>query len=227
MREEMAALVSHDLKSPLATIQMVVSYLVEDLVPDDAAHQQERKQLRAIQRSAERMSRLIHDLLDVAAIEAGRLSVRRSPLRVNALLTDALDLLRPLAAAKRITLVAEPSAALPAIVADHDRMLQVFSNIGGNAVKFTPEGGQVEIRATARDAVVEFEVRDTGVGIPANDLPRVFDRFWQAKNARRAGSGLGLAIVKGIVEAHNGRISAESEPGRGSCFSFTLPIATS
>jgi signal transduction histidine kinase len=226
MREEMVALVSHDLKSPLATIQMVVSYLVEDLVPDDAAHGKERKQLQAIQRSAERMSRLIHDLLDVAAIEAGQLSVRRSPLRVDTLLTEALDVLRPLAEAKRITLVPDASPALPKVAADHDRMLQVFSNIGGNAVKFTPEGGQIEIRATARDVVVEFEVCDTGVGISADDLPYVFDRFWQAKNARRAGSGLGLAIAKGIVEAHNGRIRAESEPGRGSCFSFTLPIAT-
>jgi signal transduction histidine kinase len=226
LREEMVALVSHDLKSPLATIQMVASYLVEDLVPDDAAHRQERKQLQAIQRSAERMSRLIHDLLDVAAIDAGKLSVKRSPLRVDTLVSDVLDLLRPLAAAKRIALVPDASPALPKVVADHERMLQVFSNIGGNAVKFTPDGGQIEIRATARDTVVEFEVRDSGVGISADDLPYVFDRFWQAKNAKRAGSGLGLAIAKGIVETHNGRIRAESEMGRGSSFIFTLPIAT-
>jgi signal transduction histidine kinase len=224
-RDEMVALVSHDLKNPLANIQMTVDYLLEDLVPDDAAHQQARKQLHAIHRSAERTYRLIHDLLDVAAIEAGRLAVRRSPLAVAALITDALDLLRPLAAAKRITLTTDMSPGLPAVVADHERMLQVFSNIGGNAVKFTPQGGQIAIRAMVRDAVVEFEVRDTGPGIAAEDLQHVFDRFWQAKNARRAGAGLGLSIAKGIVEAHNGRIRAESEPGRGSCFSFTIPIA--
>jgi signal transduction histidine kinase len=226
-REEMVAFVSHDLKNPLASIQMTVDYLLEDLVPDDTAHRQQRKQLHAIHRSAQRMYRLIHDLLDVAAIEAGRMAVKRSPLTVDGLITDALDLLHPLAAAKRITLTTDVSPGLPEVVADHDRMLQVFSNIGGNAVKFTPDGGRIEIHATVRDTVVEFAVHDTGPGIAADDLPHVFDRFWQAKNARRAGAGLGLAIAKGIVEAHNGRIRAESELGRGSSFSFTLPIATS
>jgi signal transduction histidine kinase len=224
-REEMVAFVSHDLKNPLASIQMTVDYLLEDLIPDDAAHRQQRKQLQAIHRSAEGMYQLIHELLDVAAIDSGRMAVRRSPLPVTALITDALDLLRPLAAAKRITLITDVSPAIPAVDADRERVLQIFSNIGGNAVKFTPEGGEVEIRAMLHDGVVEFVVRDTGPGIAADDLPRVFDRFWQAKNARRAGAGLGLAIAKGIVEAHNGRIRAESKLGRGSNFSFTLPIA--
>ena len=224
-REEMMAFVSHDLRDPLASIQMTLSYLLEDLVPDDAAHKRERRQLNAMHRSAERMHRLIRDLLNVAAIEAGQLAVTQSPLPVCDLLTDALDLLRPLAAAKRITLALDASPTLPAVAADHDRVMQVLSNLGSNAVKFTPEGGRVEIRATIRDASVEFEVHDSGPGIAADDLPHVFDRFWQAKNARRAGAGLGLAIAKGIVEAHHGRIGAESELGRGSRFTFTLPIA--
>ena len=226
-REEMVAFVSHDLKNPLATIQMAVDFLLEVLLPDEAAHQRERKQLHVIHRSAERMYRLVHDLLDVATIEAGQLAVKRSPLTVDTLVTDALELLRPLAAAKRITLVADVSPELPAVAADHDRVLQVFSNLGGNAVKFTPKDGRVEIRVTVRDAVVEFAVIDTGPGIAPEDLPHVFDRFWQAKKTVRAGAGLGLAIAKGIVEAHDGRIRAESDPGRGSCFSFTLPVATS
>jgi signal transduction histidine kinase len=225
-REEMVAFVSHDLKNPVANIQMTVDYLLEDLVPDDEAHRQQRKQLHAIHRSTQRMSQLIHDLLDVAAIEAGRMSVDRSPLPVNALMNDALDLLRPLAAAKQIALVTDVSPDLPAVHADRERVLQVFSNIGGNAVKFTPNGGEVTIRAVLQEGVVELEVRDTGPGIDADDLPHVFDRFWQARKAKRAGSGLGLAIAKGIVDAHNGRLRAESEPGRGSSFSFTLPIAT-
>jgi signal transduction histidine kinase len=204
---------------------MMVDYLLEDLVPDDEAHRQQRKQLLGIHRSAERMYQLIHDLLEVAAIEAGRITVERSPLAVDALVSDALELLRPLAAAKRITLVTDVPPALPAVDADRERVLQIFSNIGGNAVKFTPEGGQVEIHATLREGAVEFEVRDTGPGIETDDLPRVFDRFWQARKATRAGAGLGLAIAKGIVEAHNGAIRAESERGRGSRFSFTLPIA--
>ena len=132
---------------------------------------------------------------------------------------------RPLAAAKGIALGTDVSPALPAVHADRERVLQIFSNIGGNAVKFTPGGGQVDIRAMLRDGVVEFEVRDTGPGIAAEDIARVFDRFWQAKKATRAGAGLGLAIAKGIVEAHSGKIWVESEPGEGSSFFFTLPVA--
>ena len=225
-RAEMVAVVSHDLKNPLATIQLAVSFLLEDLVPDDAVHQREREQLNAIHRSAERMYRLIHDLLDVAAIEAGQLAVTRSPLAIDVLLTDALELLRPLAAAKRIALVAAVSPEPPAVAADRERMLQVFSNLGGNAIKFTPENGRVAIRVTVRDAAVEFAVCDTGPGIPPEDLPHVFDRFWQAKKTARAGVGLGLAIAKGIVDAHGGDIHVEAEPGGGSCFTFTLPVAT-
>jgi signal transduction histidine kinase len=225
-RAEMVAVVSHDLKNPLATIQLAVSFLLEDLVPDDAAHQPEREQLKAIHRSAERMYGLIHDLLDVAAIEAGQLAVARSRLAVDVLVADALELLRPLAAAKHIALVTELSPGLPSVAADRDRVLQVFSNLGGNALKFTPENGRVEIRAAGRDAVVEFAVRDTGPGIASEDLPHIFDRFWQAKKTARAGVGLGLAIAKGIIEAHGGAVQVESEPGRGSRFTFTLPIAT-
>jgi signal transduction histidine kinase len=225
-RAEMVAVVSHDLKNPLATIQMAVSFLLEDLVPDDAAHRLQREQLHAIHRSAERMYRLIHDLLDVAAIEAKQLAVARSPLAVDVLVADALELLRPLAAAKRIALVAEVSSGLPPVAADRERVLQVFSNLGGNALKFTPEDGRVDIRVTVRDAVLEFAVRDSGPGIASEDLAHIFDRFWQLKKTARAGVGLGLAIAKGIIEAHGGGIRVESTPGRGSCFTFTLPVAT-
>ena len=226
-RQEVVAVVSHDLKNPLTTIQLAVSFLLEELVPDDPAHQREREQLRAIHRSAERMHRLIHDLLDVAEIEAGQLTVTRSSLAIEVLVTDALELLRPLAAAKRISLVTMLPPALPPVAADRERVLQVFSNLGGNALKFTPEDGRVEIRATGRDTVVEFAVRDTGPGITSEELPHVFDRFWQRSKAGRAGVGLGLAIAQGIVEAHGGRISVESNPGGGSSFMFTLPVATS
>jgi signal transduction histidine kinase len=224
-REEMVAVVSHDLKNPLATIQMAVDFLLEDLIPDDESHQIARQQLQAIHRSAERMYRLVHDLLDVAAIEAGQLPVSRSTLAADALVEDAVELLRPLAAAKHIALVADVSPTLPAVVADRERVLQVFSNLGGNAVKFTPEGGRVEIRGTPRDRALEFVVTDTGPGIASEDLPHVFDRFWQARKQSRAGVGLGLAIAKGIVEAHGGEIHVDNAPGRGSRFAFTLPIA--
>jgi signal transduction histidine kinase len=226
-REQMMAVVSHDLRNPLATIQMAVSFLLEELVPDDAAHEPARKQLHAVHRSADRMYRLIQDLLNVAAIEAGQLAVTRTALQVDVIVTDALELLRPLAAAKRITLVTELTPALPPVEADRERLLQVFSNLGGNAIKFTPENGRIEIRAIVRDTSVEFSVLDTGPGISSEDLPHIFDRFWQAKKAASSGVGLGLAIAKGIVESHGGGIRVESTPGRGSCFAFTLPVATS
>jgi signal transduction histidine kinase len=225
-REQVVAVVSHDLKNPLATIQMAVNFLLEELVPDDAAHEKERSQLQAIHRSAERMYRLVHDLLDVTEIEAGKLPVARSPTGVDVLVTDAIELLRPLANAKRIALETELPPALPPVAADRERVLQVFSNLGGNAIKFTSQGGRVEIRASLRDAMVEFTVRDSGPGIASEELPHVFDRFWQAKKTARSGAGLGLAIAKGIVEAHGGDIRAESELGRGSSFLFTLPVAT-
>jgi signal transduction histidine kinase len=145
----------------------------------------------------------------------------------DALVRDAVDAARPLAAAKRIALAALVPPDLPPVVADRERILQVFSNLLGNAVKFTAEGGRVEVRATRRDGeggggVVEFTVSDTGPGIAPEDLPHVFERFWRAKKVARTGTGLGLAITKAIVEAHGGQVRAESEPGRGSRFSFTL-----
>jgi signal transduction histidine kinase len=224
-REQMVAVVSHDLKNPLATIQMAISFLLEDVVPEDADHKLERDQLHVMQRSSERMYRLIHDLLDVAAIEAGQLAVSRISVAVDELVTDALELLGPLAAAKRIAVVTELSPAVPHVVADRERVLQVFSNLGGNAIKFTPNDGRIEIRATRRDTHVEFAVRDTGPGIAPADLPHVFDRFWQANKTTRAGAGLGLAIAKGIVEAHDGSIRVDNEPAGGTCFRFTLPVA--
>ncbi len=223
-REQLVAVVSHDLKNPLATIDMAVSFLLEDVVPDDAEHGPERAQLEVIHRSTKRMYRLIHDLLDVAAIEAGRFAVERASQAVDVLVNDALELLRPLAESKHVALVTSIAPTLPPVVADRERILQVFSNLGGNALKFTPADGRVEIRAALSDAMVEFEIRDTGPGIAAADLPHVFDRFWQASRTARAGVGLGLAIVKGIVEAHGGAVSASSEVGQGSRFAFTLPV---
>jgi signal transduction histidine kinase len=225
--EQLVAVVSHDLKNPLATIEMAVSFLLEELVPADPVHENVRAQLFAIRRSAERMYRLIHDLLDVAVIDAGQLRVAQAPWTADVLVTDALDLLRPIAAAKRVALVAALSPSLPLISADRERVLQLFSNLGGNAIKFTPADGCVEIVATTHDAAVQFAVRDTGSGIAPGDLPHLFDRFWRADKTAHAGVGLGLAIAKGIVDAHGGCLRVESEPGRGSCFTFTLPVAAS
>ena len=226
-REAMVAVVAHDLKNPLSTIQMASSLLLDELVPDDEVHRVERRQIAIVRRSADRMRRLVRDLLDVSAIEAGRLRIERVAQPVRPLVDDALDALRPLAAEKGIALMADVPDDLPPVSADAERVLQVFSNLGGNAIKFTCAGGRVTVGVARADDPVfalEFHVRDTGSGIAPDDLPHVFDRYWRAAKTR-TGTGLGLAIAKGIVEAHGGHIGATSALGQGSTFRFTLPLA--
>jgi signal transduction histidine kinase len=136
-----------------------------------------------------------------------------------------LDALRPLADAKRIDLSAECPEGMPPVLADRERLLQVFANLGGNALKFTPAGGRVTIRVAAVGDVARFVVLDTGPGIAPEHLPRVFDRYWQDGGTAASGHGLGLAIAKGIVEAHGGRVGVTSTLGSGSAFSFSVPLA--
>ena len=229
-REAMVAVVAHDLKNPLSTIQMVSSLLLEELVPDDEAHRIERQQLAIAHRAVARMRRLIHDLLDVSAIEAGQLRLTRAPVTIRTIVDDALDVLTPLALAKGIELTADVPANLPPVSAERERVMQVFSNVGGNAIKFTPAGGLVTIavaRANDPDSMLELSVRDTGPGISPDDLPHVFDRYWSTAKTAGTGTGLGLAIAKGIVEAHGGQIGATSGLAQGTTFRFTLPIAAS
>src|SRR6266540_851283 len=169
-REVMMGVVSHDLKNPLSTISMATSFLLEDVVPAEESRAIERKQLGAIQRAAERMFRLIDDLLDVTALEAGQLSLgRRRPQAVGPILDDALDMLAPLAAAKHIQIASDIAGELPMLFVDRDRLLQVFSNLGGNAVKFTPDGGRISVAVCRTADAVEFAVSDTGPGIAAAD----------------------------------------------------------
>jgi signal transduction histidine kinase len=226
-RDVMMGIVAHDLKNPLSTIQMAAAFLLEDIVPQDDAHKQERSTLQAIQRASQRMYRLIHDLLDVTAIEAGQLKVQRAAWQAVASIVDeAMDALRPLAEAKQIELACALPERTPQIYVDRDRLLQVFSNLGGNAIKFTPDRGTVTIRVTAAEAV-EFAVIDSGPGIAESDIPHIFDRFWQAKATAGLGTGLGLAIAKAIVEAHGGTIGVRSQVGTGSEFYFTIPVEKS
>jgi signal transduction histidine kinase len=179
--------------------------------------------LEIIQRSVQQMNRMIRDLLDASSIDAGRFRVAQSYTDVAPLLCQASDLLGPLAAAKKIQLECSAAKGLPKAWVDADQMLRVFSNLIGNAIKFTPEGGAIALRAELIEDSIAFSVRDTGSGIPAAQLPHVFDRYWQGMRGDRRGAGLGLAIAKGIVEAHGGRIWVESTPGIGSTFSFSIP----
>jgi PAS domain S-box-containing protein len=218
-RDDLLATVSHDLRGLLAPITMAVEVLRIVGIADGA------KQLGAIERSATRMEQLIRDLLDMASIESGHLSVDPAPVVAGELVDEAIESIRAQAAAKHIELDLELAMAHLLLHCDRGRVLQVFANILGNAVKFTPARGKISVRGGPDGRFVKFAIADTGPGIAAAELPFIFDRFWQAKATARAGTGLGLAICKGILQQHGGSIWAESELGVGTTFLFTLPIA--
>jgi PAS domain S-box-containing protein len=221
-RDEMLGVVAHDLRNPLGTISMAAELLLE--ITADTPGSLGRRQVDIIRRSAGRMNRLIEDLLDVRRIEGGQLGVEPRPVQVRALIDEALEALRPLAAASALELELELPSDLPRVLADPARIQQVLSNLVGNAIKFTPAGGRICISGWRVSGEVCLSVVDTGPGIPSDQLPHIFGRFWQGGRADRRGVGLGLAIAKGLVEAHGGRIWAESRVGHGSSFFFTLPI---
>jgi PAS domain S-box-containing protein len=224
-RDEMLGVVAHDLRNPLNTIAMGAGLLTE-MISDTQPTL--RRQAEIMRRAAERMNRLIQDLLDVKRIDSGRLAIEPRPAAPGVLVADALEMLRPVAAAGSLALDADVADDAPEVLADAARVQQVLSNLVGNAIKFTPGGGRVLLRAEAiADWEVRFAVTDTGPGIPPEELPHVFGQYWQARRNDQRGIGLGLAIAKGIVEAHGGRIWVESQVGVGSNFYFTLPAATS
>jgi signal transduction histidine kinase len=223
-RDDLVAIVSHDLRNPIHTIHMAASFLL-DIAPTNDRRLQARRQLEVIQRSATRANRLIQDLLDVARIQAGGLAVDPIPVDVRSLVQEAVDSATPLATAASLRVECEVPEQTPRVSSDRERVLQVFANLIGNAIKFTPKGGEIRILASLEDSNIRFIVADTGPGIPPEHLNHVFDRYWQAKSTAKLGTGLGLSIAKGIVEAHGGRIWVESPPNAGAQFNFTLPAA--
>ncbi|WP_375766833.1 PAS domain-containing sensor histidine kinase [Archangium gephyra] len=230
-RDEVLGIVAHDLRSPLNSIVLSIQALQQRRrarggeAGEGAARGGDTEVLERIVSSARRMNRLIDDLLDVARMEAGRLSISPGPQPTEALLHAALDTARPQAQAGDIHLGLEVPGALPPVLADWDRLLQVFSNLLGNALKFTPPGGRVRVGARVEDGHLCFFVRDTGPGIAPEALSRIFERFWQGDRKDRRGAGLGLSIARGLIEAHGGKMRVESEPGQGSTFFFTIPVA--
>ncbi|HUR81021.1 MAG TPA: HAMP domain-containing sensor histidine kinase, partial [Thermoanaerobaculia bacterium] len=220
-REEVLAIVSHDLRNPLSAVTLGSSLLKMSgsLVDDD------REQVETIEASARRMSRLIEDLLDVTRLEGGKhLPIEPATVTPAELLAETEELFRAQAAVASVTMIYECDETMPAVRADHHRIMQVMSNLIGNSMKFTPKGGRISVRAKLVGDEVLFSTSDTGPGIPKENLNDIFSPYWQAKRAERLGAGLGLPIAKGIVEAHGGRIWVESEPGRGTDFYFTLPV---
>lgn len=220
-RDEVLSIVSHDLRNPLSVI-VTASTLLHQAAENPT---QVRSKTAVIQRAAARMTRLLGDLLDVSRLEAGGLVLERTPCGVVTLVQEALNQQRPLAEEQGVHLVSDLATGLPPVLADRDRLLRVFANLLGNALKFTPRGGTITIRAAAVGAFVHFAVEDTGAGISPEHLPHLFERFRQANAGAREGVGLGLAIVKGLVEAHEGRVWVESQVGIGSTFLFTVPVA--
>jgi signal transduction histidine kinase len=217
-REQVLKIVSHDLRNPMHTISMCASLLIDVPLPAE----QQAAHLQRIKRAGERMNRLIQDLMDVAKLEAGRVAIDARQVEVAPIVREAHEMLAPLATEKKIRLDGVCAESLPTIMADAGRVLQVLSNLVGNALKFTPANGRVVIRAEPAPGGVRFSVSDTGQGIPPEQLAKIFGRFWQANPADRRGIGLGLTIAKGIVEAHGGRIWVESRIGEGTTFHFTL-----
>ena len=219
VRDDVLAIVAHDLRNPVHTILGAAG--VVEIIPPGTAHD---RHVHMIQRSARRMERLISDLLDVASIEKGTLSVRKAPVDLTSLLSEVIEILDVHARERNITVSSEAEPGIPVVMGDHDRLMQVLSNLLGNAIKFTPEGGNIRVRLARQDDQVVVSVADSGIGIRAEDLPHVFDRFWRADGNSAKGAGLGLSIASGIVEAHGGKIWAESELGVGTTVTFALPV---
>jgi PAS domain S-box-containing protein len=221
-RDEVLSVVSHDLRNPVSTVAMSAALLRD---PELTLSDQERRvQLDIIARSAERMNRLISDLLDVARIERGRLTIDCRCHDPGAIVAEVCESFGAATREKSITLRCDAAEGLPEVHADRDRIVQLLSNFLQNAVKFTAEGGRIDVTARAEPGGgVRIAVADTGPGIAPDELPHVFKRFWQAKRTAHLGTGLGLAIAKGIAAAHHARVEAQSELGRGSTFSVVLP----
>jgi PAS domain S-box-containing protein len=218
VRDETLGIVSHDLRNPLTKIALSADLLAE------ARPNEQAELVETIRASARQMQRLIQDLLDVARMETGSLSVAKDELDPASLTREMCESNAPIARQKEQKIVCSVDERLPLICGDRERLVQVFGNLIGNAIKFTPERGTltIEARRTARN--VQFSVSDTGPGIPEADLRKVFTPYWQAKKTAHMGAGLGLAIVRGIIEAHGGKVWAENAPGGGAVFTFTIPV---
>jgi len=222
-RDDFLGMVAHDVRNLLNAVVLNL----ELLQPAGSAQEpdpQVSAAAKRIRRSVARMNRLIGDLVDVTSIDAGKLAMAPIDGDIAAVVAEATETFQPAAVEKGVELSAEVSAAPLAAVFDHDRMLQVLANLISNAIKFTPSGGRIRVRVEAGRGDLRFCVSDTGMGIPASMLEAIFERFWQVGKNDRKGQGLGLYISKCIVEAHRGRIWAESTPAKGSQMYFTLPV---
>lgn len=220
---EFVSSVSHELKTPLASIKAFLE-LITDGDVENAEEQQQLYGLMDLQ--IDRLTRLINNMLNLARIESGVVQIRREDCELNEILVKVLEVITPVAMEKRISVRPELSELFVPVNIDRDLFSQAIINLMSNAVKYTPEGGEVRLRSRLQDGEATIDVRDTGMGIPEDSLPRIFERFYRVpeNNQAAAGTGLGLAFVQYIVnDVHGGRISVSSKVGEGSCFSVGIP----
>jgi PAS domain S-box-containing protein len=231
-RDEVIAIVAHDLRNPMNTIltsAVLIAETLDELAESGTAAAKARliTDLKGyndgIKTSVKSMDRLISDVLDVSRIEAGSFGIRQARVELRPLVDETLKLFEPQAHAQEICLGSVIAADLRPLSADRERLIQVLSNLLGNALKFTRAGGRISVHAVNAGTFAQISVEDTGSGIPSADLPHIFDRYWRPDRASRSGAGLGLAICKGIIDAHGGRIWVESALGRGTTIHFTVP----
>ncbi len=223
MRRELIGNVAHELRTPLTNIKGYMEGLMDGVLPPEPDTYQ------LVYREADRLQRLVDDLQELSRVEAGVVALHRQPHPLRELVEQTVRRLRPQFEEKDVALRLEISASLPPVLADEDRLGQVLLNLVGNALQYTPSGGTVSITAAQAQNLVEILIQDNGIGIPAEHLPHLFDRFYRVDKSRSragGGSGIGLTIARHLVEAHGGRIWALSDgPGQGSTFGIALPLA--
>ena len=228
LKSAFVGIVSHELRTPLTPIKTLVENLLDGV--GGSLSKQQHHYLSRIQANADRLTRMLNELLDLSKIEAGKIELRPTVLSIQELLADVLEVLQPLAQQKSITMEVTSIDGIPKVHADRDKLYEVLANLVDNAIKFTPSGGRIQIGTKVlNDRYIRVEVSDTGCGIPEEDLPKIFDKFYRVHSlsSNHAGAGLGLAIAKGLIELHGGTIGVESTSGKGSHFYFTVPYATS
>jgi signal transduction histidine kinase len=227
LKSAFVGIVSHELRTPLTSIKGLAENLLEGIA--GPLNEKQKYYASRIQLNADRLTRMLNELLDLSKIEAGKMELRPDLLSLHELLGDLLEGFQPLAQRKSIMMEVFPMEGMPRVRADRDKLYEVLANLLENAIKFTPSGGRVRIGAEVLDdRHIKIEVSDTGCGIAEADLPRIFDKFYrvQSGSGNGAGAGLGLAIAKGLIELHGGTIAVESAKGKGSHFYFTLPYTT-
>jgi len=220
VKEEFFSNITHEFRTPISAVLEATELLRHEALGTLGAQQQRLVEMCSI--SAERALGLVNEILDLSRMRAGLVELRREPVDLTAVVARSMAELRSQAEARGLTVESNGSAGEVPVLGDEQRLLEVLVNLLGNAIKFTPAGGRVGVRLAERQDEVEIVVEDTGAGIPAEALARVFDRYWQVPGTQ-GGTGLGLAIVKGIVEAHGGGVTVESEVGKGSRFTIRLP----